>query len=585
MNNEPLSVSRSSTTLRGEADGERTDSTIWPRWMEFGRQLPLSTLLSVLTFATLLPFLALGSYVLASWLMEERAKEIQRVSAIAADLARAVDRELRGQIETAQVVASTRVLQNGDIAAFSQIAEDAASKANGHFILIDRNYQQLVNTRTIAGTPLPKTANQQGAQQIFDTGKILVGNLVKGAVAQKLLYSVRVPVTVQGEVRYVLSFVPREGAIVDVVNQAYRPEGWFASVTDGNGRIIARSYRHAEFYGKNASPEVWAQMKEFSGSLVTRDLEGREAVSAFNGSLLSNWKVIVWAPKALLEEPVWKASRLMLMLAGLAIAGSLIVAYFTGRLIAKPTEMLLGAARHLGAGEPVSFSPTIMKEANVVGEAMREAAGQIRAREEELRKNEKERRMVMRELSHRSKNLLAVIQAMVSNSLRISPDPQQFRENLTERLAGLARSHDLLIKTDWGSVSLAELISTQLSAFDDPKRSRVSAHGPKVLLSPHTAQHLGMAFHELATNALKYGALSSPEGRIAIEWAIKQTREGDILLLRWQESGGPPVIAPQRRGFGSTVIERLVPSTPGSSSRVDWLATGLVWELELNLMA
>ncbi len=585
MNNEPLSVSRSSTTLRGEADGERTDSTIWPRWMESGRQLPLSTLLSVLTFATLLPFLALGSFILASWLMEERAKEIQRVSAIAADLARAVDRELRGQIETAQVVASTRVLQNGDIAAFSQIAEDAASKANGHFILIDLNYQQLVNTRTIAGTPLPKTANPQGAQQLFDTGKILVGNLVKGAVAQKLLYSVRVPVTVQGEVRYVLSFVPREGAIVDVVNQAYRPEGWFASVTDGNGRIIARSYRHNEFYGKNASPEVWAQMKEFSGSLVTRDLEGREAVSAFNGSLLSGWKVIVWAPKALLEEPVWKASRLMLMLAGLAIAGSLIVAYFTGRLIAKPTEMLLGAARHLGAGEPVSFSPTIMKEANVVGEAMREAAGQIRAREEELRKNEKERRMVMRELSHRSKNLLAVIQAMVSNSLRISPDPQQFRENLTERLAGLARSHDLLIKTDWGSVSLAELISTQLSAFDDPKRSRVSAHGPKVLLSPHTAQHLGMAFHELATNALKYGALSSPEGRIAIEWAIKQTREGDILLLRWQESGGPPVIAPQRRGFGSTVIERLVPSTPGSSSRVDWLATGLVWELELNLMA
>ncbi|HSO48651.1 MAG TPA: sensor histidine kinase, partial [Rhizobiaceae bacterium] len=207
------------------------------------------------------------------------------------------------------------------------------------------------------------------------------------------------------------------------------------------------------------------------------------------------------------------------------------------------------------------------------------------AREEELRKKEEERRMVMRELSHRSKNLLAVIQAMVSNSLRMSPDPQQFRENLTERLAGLARSHDLLIKTDWGSVSLAELIATQLSAFDDPKRSRLTAHGPKVLLSPHTAQHLGMAFHELATNALKYGALSSPEGRVAIEWAVRQTRDGDILILRWQESGGPEVIAPQRRGFGSTVIERLVPSTPGSTSKVDWHASGLVWELELNLRA
>ncbi|HSO47023.1 MAG TPA: cache domain-containing protein, partial [Rhizobiaceae bacterium] len=332
----------------------------------------MSTLLSVLTFATLLPFIALGSYIMASWLMEERAKEIDRVSAIAADLARAVDRELRGQIETAQVVASTRVLQNGDISAFAQIAEDAAGKANGHFILIDRNHQQLVNTRTIAGTALPKTANQQSAQWVFENGKTLVGNLTKGAVAQRLLYSVRVPVTVRGDVRYVLSFVPREGAIADVVNQTYRPEGWFASVVDGTGRIIARSFRNTDFYGKQASSDVWEQMKEFSGSLVTRDLEGREAVSAFNGSLLSDWKVIVWAPKALLEEPVWKASRLMLMLAGLALAGSLIVAYFTGRLIAKPTAMLLDAARHLGDGQPVSFAPTVMKEANVVGEAMRE---------------------------------------------------------------------------------------------------------------------------------------------------------------------------------------------------------------------
>ncbi len=547
--------------------------------------MPLSALLSVLTLATLLPFLAIGSYILASWLMEERAKEIERVSEIAADLARAVDRELRGQIETAEVVASTRALQNGDIAAFTQIAEDAAGKANGHFILVDREFRQLVNTRTIAGTPLPKTANPQGAQWVFDNGRTLVGNLGMGAVSQKLLYSVRVPVMARGEVRYVLSFVPREGAIVDVVNQTYRPEGWFASVVDGNGRIIARSYRHNDFYGKYASGDVWEQMKEFSGSIMTRDLEGRAAVSTFNGSLLSDWRVIVWAPKALLEEPVWKASRLMLMLAGLAISGSLIVAYFTGRLIAKPTEMLLDAARHLGAGEPVSFSPTVMKEANVVGEAMREAAGQIFAREDELRRNEQERRMVMRELSHRSKNLLAVIQAMVSNSLRMAPDPQQFRENLTERLAGLARSHDLLIKTDWGSVSLAELISTQLSAFDDPKKGRVHAHGPKVLLSPHTAQHLGMAFHELATNALKYGALSSPQGRVAIEWAVRQMREGEVLLLRWQESGGPAVSPPLKRGFGSTVIERLVPSTPGSTSKVDWLASGLVWELELNLKA
>jgi two-component sensor histidine kinase len=174
---------------------------------------------------------------------------------------------------------------------------------------------------------------------------------------------------------------------------------------------------------------------------------------------------------------------------------------------------------------------------------------------------------------------------MVSNSLRMSPDPRQFQESFTERLAGLARSHDLLVKTDWSSVALNELIHTQLSAFDDPKRSRVSAHGPKVLLSPQTAQHMGMAFHELATNALKYGALSVPRGRVDIEWSLKQGGGGDTLLLRWRETGGPQVSEPARRGFGSTVIERLVPSTPGSRSTLDWLPEGLVWELELKLEA
>jgi len=320
------------------------------------------------------------------------------------------------------------------------------------------------------------------------------------------------------------------------------------------------------------------------GLVESIDLEGRSSLAAFRSSTISDWKVVVWAPREVLEAPVWKASRLLLMLAGLALAGSIIVAYFTGRLIRKPTAMLLSAANQLGRGEPVEFEHTSMQEANVVGEALKQASIEIQSREASLRDTEVQRRFVMRELSHRSKNLLAVIQAMVGNSLRMSPDPEQFKASLTERLAGLARSHDLLVQTDWSRVGLKELLKSHINAFDDPADSRLSMSGPKVLLSPQAAQHLGMAFHELATNALKYGALSRPAGRVTIRWDLKRTEGGkEILVLRWEETGGPKVKAPERRGFGSTVIEKFVASGPGSTSKLDWRREGLVWDLELEL--
>jgi hypothetical protein len=296
---------RTAAGITGERLTLKTGARTARRWFGKRMQLPLSTLLSLLTFATLLPFLALGAYVLASWLMDERAKEISRLSEIAGDLARAVDRDLRAHIETAEVVAASRSLQQGDIQSFRQIAEDAASRANGHIILIDRNFQQLVNTRSPESATLPKTANTKSAQVVFDTGNIVVGNLAMGAVAQKLLFSVRLPIRVNGEIRYVLSYVPRQDAVLKVVMEAYRPDGWFAAVVDGNGAIIARSNRHEEFYGKNASPAMWQEMQKTFGMVESVDLEGRRSLAAFRNSTISEWKVVVWAPRDVLVAPVW----------------------------------------------------------------------------------------------------------------------------------------------------------------------------------------------------------------------------------------------------------------------------------------
>jgi two-component sensor histidine kinase len=511
----------------------------------------------------------------------ERAAELTRVSGLAGDLARAVDRELRGHIETAQVLSGSRSLRQGDIRGFWESAEDAASRAEGHFILIDRSYQQLVNTRVPIGTVLPKTAHPAEVEEVFGSGEVRVENLGVGAVAQQLLFAVRLPIQVENELRYVLSYVPRAGALLDVVEETYRPEGWFAAIVDANGLIVARSHRHDDFFGRAVSPDVWSRIEGGAGILETVDLEGRPSITAYHASEISGWTVLVWVPRTLLEEPAKKAQRLLLLLVVLALAASLTAAFFTGRLIQKPASRLIHAVHDLGEGKPVDFAPSLMREANTVGEALAEAADIIQSREAALRENEAHMQIVMQELSHRTKNLLAVIQAMAAKSARMSLGFDDFRTSFQERLAGLARSHDLLVESQWSSVPLADLVTSQLSAFTNPIDSRLTLKGPPILLKPEAVQTLGMALHELATNALKHGSLSTPSGRVDVAWERRIDEQGmEQVLVRWEESGGPSVVCPAHSGFGFLVIEKAVAASFHGTTRLDWRPEGLVWEIK-----
>jgi two-component sensor histidine kinase len=192
--------------------------------------------------------------------------------------------------------------------------------------------------------------------------------------------------------------------------------------------------------------------------------------------------------------------------------------------------------------------------------------------------------IVMRELSHRSKNLLAIIQALVSQSARLSPDFEHFQSRFQERLAGLAHSHDLLVQQEWTSVPLDELLMAQLTPFTDPLDQRVRHTGPRLLLKPQAAQSLGMAFHELATNAMKYGSLSVSSGRVNVAWERWRDVTGEeCVRLRWEETGGPSPVAPLRKGFGTVVIEKITPASLQGAVRLDWPPEGFIWELEVPL--
>lgn len=183
---------------------------------------------------------------------------------------------------------------------------------------------------------------------------------------------------------------------------------------------------------------------------------------------------------------------------------------------------------------------------------------------------------IMRELSHRSKNLMMIIQAITRQSIRQASSLEEFETQFNERLASLARLHDLLVQEEWRGASLRAIAQTQTGPFAG---GRVIVDGPEILLRPDSAQVLSMVFHELATNASKYGALSNATGTIQISWGFvgdQRTR----IFVRWQEIDGPAVLAPQRKGFGTVVLERMALQIPDASASLKFLAPGVVWYLE-----
>ncbi|MDB5650350.1 MAG: hypothetical protein JWL62_1870, partial [Hyphomicrobiales bacterium] len=175
----------------------------------------------------------------------------------------------------------------------------------------------------------------------------------------------------------------------------------------------------------------------------------------------------------------------------------------------------------------------------------------------ERKSSEQHVRTLMHELAHRSKNLLTVIQVMARRSAAPGLSSQDFVESFVERLSGIAQSHDLLARDDWRGISIHELMASQVGHLDDGLSTRFRISGPDVVLTAVAAQNLGMALHELATNAAKYGALSCQAGLVTVEWRFMPEGERTRLQLTWTERGGPPVTAPKRRGFGRLVIETI----------------------------
>ncbi|WP_165838789.1 PAS domain-containing protein [Roseicella frigidaeris] len=196
---------------------------------------------------------------------------------------------------------------------------------------------------------------------------------------------------------------------------------------------------------------------------------------------------------------------------------------------------------------------------------------------------EERQALLAREVDHRAKNVLAVVQGLVQ--LTDAREPAAFKRAVAGRIAALARAHTLLAEDRWHGTDLRTLLAGELAPFLGEHRAELS--GPRVALPPGAAQPMAMAIHEMATNALKYGALSAAAGRLAVSWYLASRSDGvPLLRLRWVETGGPPVVgAPGRRGFGSRVLEGTLQGQLGGRVSLVWEASGLICDVEVPLVA
>jgi PAS domain S-box-containing protein len=213
----------------------------------------------------------------------------------------------------------------------------------------------------------------------------------------------------------------------------------------------------------------------------------------------------------------------------------------------------------------VTISPIRDQSGNVIG------ASKIVLDITEKKRANEQIRLLLSEINHRARNMLGLVQAIARQTL-IS-NSQDFLSRFLERIQALSANQDLLIRNEWRGISIQDLVNVQLATFKDLFATRITMSGPELKLTPAAAQSLGLALHELVTNAAKYGALSNHEGCIDIAWG----REDGQFSISWVERNGPQVEMPDKKGFGTTVISTVIESNIGAHVEMSYARSGFIW--------
>ncbi len=530
---------------------------------------PIRTYLVLFALALAAPLLALAAFALNRMANVETVQIEARVVQEAQELAADVDRELYRALVTLETLSTSSELKRGDLRAFHAQALLALKRTKAAIVLVDRSFQQLVDTLKDYGAELPRTADPRTAQRVIDTHQPQVSNLFAGSISGRPVFNVEVPVfDPPNVVRYVLIMSFQAVHIADLLRSAKLEAPWITGVTDNNGIILARSERHEDFVGKPLPADLLAQSRTTGGVFRAINVAGDPILRATARSELAGWLVSATVPTSHLEAPRRRsyAFAALLLCTAVTLGGSL--AFMFGRLIARPLDQATQAAAAVGRDEHVAAMRSGLAEADVLIETLSRASA-------ELKRRHAHADFLMRELAHRAKNQLAVVKGMALQTARQSKGLDDFMQPFGRRLQGLAQSQDVLIRQNWQGATLSDLARAQLEPFG--ATSRTEFMGPDLFLDATAIQNIGFALHELATNAAKHGALAGPDGHLLIQWSGP---ENGRISLDWIEEGGSAVESPSQTGFGHQVIMQLVPKALQGTASLAFNGRGMRWHLE-----
>ncbi|SDM53807.1 Two-component sensor histidine kinase, contains HisKA and HATPase domains [Methylobacterium phyllostachyos] len=376
------------------------------------------------------------------------------------------------------------------------------------------------------------------------------------------------------------------------LEQVLRLPSTSLTVADADNVIIVRRPDGPDWIGRPIPAERQTLLAD-RGEGVRLDLgiDGRERVLA--NARPSNPSVRAWVTvgrdRDVAFADVDAAARRGLTLIGLSAALAVAAALLAGRLfIRRPFGRLLLTASAWQAGDLTARTGLSGRdEFGQLGVKLDAMAGALRRNEVELKgevarglRMQERQVTLLHELNHRVKNTLATVQALARQSTRGGDAPG---ERLEARILSLSKTHDLLTRDEWSGASLGEMLENELSPYRAGP-DHITLEGPEVELPPRHVLALGMTVHELATNAAKYGSLSVPGGRVCVAWSLAQGESGAARLrLAWRESGGPPVAAPTRAGFGTRLIAGGVRRELAGEIDLDFEAGGLHCRLDVPL--
>jgi two-component sensor histidine kinase len=531
--------------------------------------MALSLVVPAMIFMTLL---ARAEYA------ESRARFEQQLVATTRALVVATDRQVGQGQSVLQTLAVSPALASGDIPAFERQARAAVQGGDGWIVLVD-NARQLVNTRQPAGAPLPRIGLPDDRWRAIRAGRTSVSNLVlpKGQEQFPPFVSIDMPVIVDGKL-YDLAYQQSPRAFASLFAAQNIPRSWTASIVDRDFSLVSRSRDQDRFLGRKASPEIQKAIAvQNEGVLLSHTLDGTPTLSAFSRSQASGWTFIVGVPRSELNRANWSSVGLLSLASALLLAIGAAVALLVSRDISAAVRGLAVDAKAVAAGEVVPLRADRFVEIAEVRSALHDSAVQLRAREAEEQRAHQRQQLMINELNHRVKNTLFTVQSLARQSLGRPADTPGLAA-FTERLMALARAHDLLTQSAWEGADLKEILEEVLEPYID----RTVLAGPPTALSPNAALALSMVFHELGTNAVKYGALSTPEGNVTVVWHVDPSAR-HRLTLHWEERGGPSVQPPSRAGFGSRLIAASLKSDLAGEARIDYRPSGLVCVITLSL--